>query len=189
MSRGNQYNPPEELGVIYCRSSVAEDLTPPFGWEFNFVLEDSPTELRLYNDIVDEFRGNNKITEVRTIVNESHTDLSCMFQNCTNLISVNTQDWNTSNVTNMSDMFAMCSSLVSLDLSSFDTSKVTDISFMFFGCNSLKELHLDGCSKDTISKIINSDYFPANNTGTIYCKRAEAAGLTAPGNWQFSYID
>jgi hypothetical protein len=31
--------------------------------------------------------------------------------------------------------------------------------------------------------------FPVDNYGTIYCKESEAAGLTPPGNWVFSYIE
>ena len=217
ISHGNQYNPPTKLGTIYCKESMVEGLTPPFGWEFSFVSEDL-TELRLYNDIVDEFRGRN-ITEVRTIVNDTHTDLSEMFRGCANLISVNTEDWDVSNVTNMWGMFMDCTSLTSLDLSSFDTSNVYDIGmmftncgsltelylsnfdtsnvydvdFMFSGCNNLRELHLDNCSNNTISKIITSYGFPTGAisgvTRKLYCKRANAEGLTAPKNWQFSYID
>lgn len=142
ISHGNQYNPPEKLGVIYCRESMAKDLTPPFGWEFIFIQDNSSTELRLYNDIVDEFRGNQEITEVRTIVNESHTDLSYMFNDCINLASVNTQDWDVSNVTSMSNMFDGCKSLTSLDVSNWITDNVTDMTYMFFGCESLTSLDL-----------------------------------------------
>ena len=137
ISHGNDYYPPEKLGVIYCKESAAKDLTPPYGWEFEYVSEDSPTELRLYNEIVDEFRDKDEITEVKTIVNESHTDLSYMFNVCTNLISVNTEDWITSNVYDMNSMFQGCSSLTELDLSNFDTSNVTNMSWMFADCNKL----------------------------------------------------
>ena len=64
---------------------------------------------------------------------------------------------------------------------------------MFSGCTSLHTLRLDNCSNDTISKIIASGGFPTNAiegvTRTIYCKEENAAGLTAPTNWVFSYVD
>jgi surface protein len=113
-----------------------------------------------------------------------------MFRDCQSLTSIgNVSNWDISNVETMGGMFANCYKLTSLDLSNWDTSNVTNMSSMFSGCTSLQELRLDGCSKDTISKIINSNYFPANNTGTIYCKRTNAEGLVAPENWTFSYID
>lgn len=217
IARGNSYNPPTKLGTIFCKESMAEGITPPYGWEFEYVAESSPTELRLYNDIADEFRGNNRITEVRTIVNESHTDLSYMFRECGNLVSINTQDWVTSNVTNMDCMFYGCQSLTSLDLSKLDTSKVTDMSWMFASCYSLTELnlsnfdtsnviemdymfmdcdslhtlHLDNCDYNTINKIINSYGFPTYGiTRIIYCKKSESEdkGLEPPNKWQFSYV-
>jgi hypothetical protein len=61
---------------------------------------------------------------------------------------------------------------------------------MFSSCYSLAELHLDNWSNANISKIITN--LPADNSGvtrTIYCKESEAAGLTLPEGWVFSYID
>lgn len=217
ISHGNQYNPPEKIGSIRCKKSMAEGIEPPYGWEFDYVAEDS-TELRLYNDIADEFRGST-VTEVRTIVNDSHTDLRDMFATCDELASVNTEDWNTGNVTDMGYMFDSCSKLTSLDLSSFDTNNVinmdymfaycyrltsvnlsnfninesTNVDRMFHSCTKLKELRLDSCNNVTISKIINSEWFPtgtvSGETRKIYCKRANTEGLTPPKNWSFSYID
>ena len=95
-------------------------------------------------------------------------------------------------VTDMNGMFSSCSALTSLDVSNFDTSNVTNMSYMFSSCNALHTLRLDNCSNDTISKIITSSGFPTTaitgQTRTIYCKESEAAGLTAPTNWVFSYV-
>ena len=96
---------------------------------------------------------------------------------------------NTSNMTSTSNMFKDCDSITSLDLSNFDMANITNTDNMFSGCTSLHTLRLDNCSNDTISKIITSSGFPANNNGTIYCKEENAQGLSAPGNWEFSYID
>lgn len=217
ISHGNQYNPPEKIGTICCKKFAAEGIEPPYGWEFSYITED-PTELRLYNEISEEFRGG-IMTEVRTIVNDSHTDLRDMFATCDELVSVNTEDWDTSNVTDMSYMFDSCQSLTSLDLSSFDTSNVinmdymfayctkltsvnlsnfninesTNVDRMFRSCTKLKELRLDNCNNVTINKIINSEWFPtgtvSGETRKIYYKEADVSELTAPDGWEFVHID
>ena len=46
----------------------------------------------------------------------------------------------------MQQMFNECSELESLDLSNFDTSNVTDMSWMFDQCNKLKYLNLSNFS-------------------------------------------
>lgn len=59
------------------------------------------------------------------------TDMSCLFENCYELINLDLHSFNTSNVNNMSSMFACCRNLKELDLSSFDTSNVIDMNNMF----------------------------------------------------------
>ena len=70
------------------------------------------------------------------------TDMTYMFYSCSSLTSLDLSNFNTSEVTDMSDMFTVCSSLASLNLSSFDTSLVKDMSFMFSHCRSLTSLNL-----------------------------------------------
>lgn len=69
------------------------------------------------------------------------TMCASMFNNCKNLTSINTNNWNTSNVTSFNNMFNSCSSLQTLDLSNFDTSNATDMNAMFRYCSNL--MHLD----------------------------------------------
>jgi surface protein len=116
-----------------------------------------------------------------------------MFGSCKSLTSLDLSNFDTGNVTDMRYMFNNCKSLTSLDIRNFDTKNVTDIDNMFDACQSLHTLRLDNCSNDTINKIITSYNFPKEAitgvTKTIYCKRANAQGLTPPTNWVFSYID
>lgn len=72
----------------------------------------------------------------------SITDMSGMFDGCTQLTSISLGEIKTSNVINMSRMFTSCKQLKSLDLSSFDTSKVKDFKSMFAGLESLTSLDL-----------------------------------------------
>jgi surface protein len=121
------------------------------------------------------------------------TYMGTMFHSCINLTTLDLSNFDTSNVTIMGDMFTNCNKLTSLDLSNFNIDYLTNTNYMFSNCNALHTLHLDNCNKTTIYKITSSKNFPTNAIEgiirTIYCKESEAAGLTAPTNWSFSYID
>ena len=106
-------------------------------------------------------------------------DMYGMFSRCTNLLSVNASDWDTSKVTNMTyafrscnkltildianwdvsnvtrvyAMFQECSGLTSLDLSNWDVCKVTDMSYMFYQCYSLMSLSLKYWNTKSVTKM------------------------------------
>ena len=65
------------------------------------------------------------------------TKTSYMFYGCSNMISINLSEFDTSNVLSMQYMFSDCSGLTSLDLSGFNTSRVTEIAGMFNKCSGL----------------------------------------------------
>ena len=62
------------------------------------------------------------------------TDMRWMFQNCSDLISLDLSNFDTSNVKCMNHMFCNCPYITSLDISSFDTSNVEDMRDMFAHC-------------------------------------------------------
>ena len=72
------------------------------------------------------------------------TNMSNMFSNCYDLVSLDLSGFDTSHVTDMGNMFKLCENLSSLNLNGFDTSCVTDMSGMFSGCRSLQNLDLSG---------------------------------------------
>lgn len=126
----------------------------------------------------------------------SVTNMHMMFLNNSSLTSLDLSNWKTNNVTSTQSMFENCSSLTEVNLSNFDLSKTptsASVYKMFYGCTSLHTLRLDNCNNTTINKIITSGNFPTGTisgvTRKIYCKEANAAGLTAPTNWVFEYID
>ncbi|WEV41952.1 BspA family leucine-rich repeat surface protein [Bifidobacterium sp. ESL0682] len=63
-----------------------------------------------------------------------------VFWQDTNLESVDTTGWDTSQTTDMIGMFAFCSKLASLDVTHFNTSKVAKMSQMFYQCSNLTSL-------------------------------------------------
>lgn len=79
------------------------------------------------------------------------TNASSMFLACSNMVSVDLSNFDTSNVTDMDSMFADCSSLSSLNVSNFDTSNVTNMIGMFWGCSSLSNLDLSSFNTSNVT--------------------------------------
>ena len=125
---------------MYVNPDNIDGLEAPEGWIF---VDSDGNEIvfgpKLY--VPYEFQNKIELTEVTTMVNESHTDLSKMFQYCTNLAIVDTSDWDTYNVYDMSYMFDVCENLPYLDLYKFITYNVENMTNMFYGCTDL--LYLD----------------------------------------------
>lgn len=82
------------------------------------------------------------LTKVKGFVSNIMHKTNHMFLACYNLISIDTSNWDTSNVQYMQYMFCDCESLTSLDVSNFDTRNVTAMYYMFYGCISLTSLDL-----------------------------------------------
>ena len=105
--------------------------------------------------------------------------MACFFQECSNIISLDFTNFNTSyvkrmdfmfckleklkeikglnkfitsNVKSMKGMFSMCRELEYLDLSNFDTSNVVNMTTMFYKCYKLKEIK--GINKFITNKVI-----------------------------------
>ena len=88
-----------------------------------------------------------------------------LFRDMSDAVSIETGDFDTSNVTNMGLMFYMCNALTSLDVSKFDTSKITNMDYMFSGCNALTSLD--------VSK------FDTSNVTDMRCMFASCNALTS----------
>ena len=119
------------------------------------------------------------------------TDMSLMFQNCSNLLSIDVSKFNTAKVINMEHMFMGCSALTSLDLNNFNTANVTNMGMMFFGCSGLSLLNVssfntanvtnmygmfDGCS--SLTSLDVSSFNTANVTN-IQLMFSECGKLTS----------
>lgn len=91
------------------------------------------------------FYGCTNLTNIEGIenLNTSYVkNMSGMFDQCSNLETLDLSHFNTENVENMIDMFNGCTKLHDLNISSFNTKNVTNMSEMFYGCSSLDSLDL-----------------------------------------------
>ena len=101
-----------------------------------------------FEELIDLFLNNQKIEfqfkftfkqnkeyKIKMNIKEQLKNLRNMFYNCSSLISLNLDNFNTNNVEDMSYMFSGCSSLTSLNLSNFNTNNVKDMNYMFLGMN------------------------------------------------------
>ena len=109
--------------------------------------------------------------------------MSYMFSDCSNLTSINLENFDTSKVENMSYMFSSCSRLNSINLENFDTSKVEDMSYMFKSCKELTSINLKNfitsqvenieemfceCSRLTSLNLINFDTFHVKKMKNLF---------------------
>ena len=105
------------------------------------------------------------------------TDMYCMFYNCGKLTSLEgIKNWDTSKVTAMSYMFSNCSSLMSLDLSGWDTSSVVAMQSMFYNCNKLTSLDLSGWDTSNVTNM-NVMFYGCNNLIEINAENCSEATL------------
>ena len=153
-------------------------------------LSDGVYSLNIGQPITDiRFYESSNITEVVKLNMSSATRLGDVFYRCSNLEYVDANNWLTPNVTEVGGVFCECTNLKEIDISNWNADHLGDRLNIVMGCTSLHTIRMDNCNNATISNIIGTGDFPSSNQGTIYCKRANAEGLEAPGNWTFSYID
>ena len=139
------------------------------------------------------------------------TNMEHMFENCSQLTSLDLSSFNTINVKWMDDMFYNCSSLTSIDVSKFNTSNVTTMLSMFYNCSSLIRLDLssfdtsnvgnlnrliDKCSKLTYIDVSSFDtsmadyvHWEINFDKLIHIKISDGIStyineMSLKGNWQ-----
>ena len=124
----------------------------------------------------------------------SVTHMRSMFSHCESLKKLDLSSFNTLSVTTMEDLFSYCYELEEINMSNFNIRDTVNTYSIFYRCDKLRILRLDNCNNTTISKILGeTTYFPTGlingETRKIYCKRENAAGLTAPDGWEFIYMD
>lgn len=90
----------------------------------------------------DNYTGTSLANEINNLSGTNLTSMESMFSNCSNITSINLDNFDTSNVTNMVETFNYCTSLSNLSSNNINTSKVTSFSRCFIQCTSLQQLDL-----------------------------------------------
>ena len=117
--------------------------------------------LKEYFDIenIDKQNIPNNILELKLIINNYITNMSCMFHKSENLISLpDIHKLDTSNVYDMHSAFSLCENLSEIDngISQWNLENCEDISYLFSTCYSL--INMPDISKWNISKVKYMDY-------------------------------
>ena len=90
---------------------------------------------------------------LKELPNKSLTDMSYMFNNCKNLVSVDFSNWKTDNIISIEAMFQLCPLKEIPDISNFNTQNLENIRAMFCKCINLKSI------PDMNKWFINKDNF------------------------------
>ena len=136
---------------------------------------------------VDNGKGQFDCDSVRTVRFEKSValapDAESLFEYCSNIVSIDMSNVDTSEVKNFTWMFAYCTGLQEIKLpEGFDTSKANDLSGMFYHCESLKGLKLpttfktEACESfdrtfdhmDSLQELDLPEGFSTRNAGTIW---------------------
>ena len=148
--------------IGYSATSVVFDYwSDEYEAKFGQTWEENTTDLSA--DETDSDNASIKIFATESAPNEKYilskgvimanADCSSMFDFCTEIESLNFENFYTDDVTNMSRMFAGYSSSAALDLSNFDTSNVTDMSFMFISYSSSAALNLSSFDTSNVTNM------------------------------------
>ena len=146
---------------------------------------------------ISQYNGNKNVRYAKMLDTSQVTNMSAMFNDCSNLISIPTLD--TSKATNMDSMFSSCSRLISIP--TLDTSKVTDMGGMFVSCSNLTTIPtLDtsqvtdmggmfyGCT--SLTSIESIDFSSCTNTGYVfpsYYNYSKLTSIHVTGSISFSW--
>ena len=144
------------LGVVGAYSPSGSKYLLPNGTKFRYSTFTSPGDIDA-SDITDMsymFGNCTNLVSVPQLDASNVTNMSNMFYGCTRLTTVLLS--NTGNVTNMSGMFYNCKVLITVP--QLDTSKVTNMGSMFSSCNSL--------SNDSLNTILAMCIGATSYTGT-----------------------
>lgn len=139
---------PSTNGYSKVRVNVSEPVSKyvvPNGMKFAYSKAFNPDDFD-FSNVTDMSHMFNYCSNLKTLDiggwdTSMVTDMSFMFDN-TSLRSLDINNWDVSTVTNMSHMFNFNTSLASLDLSNWNPSACTDMSYMFYYCYQLPSLNI-----------------------------------------------
>ena len=87
------------------------------------------------------------------LIDTSEVDSSIVFNNCDNLLYIDTSNWNTSKCTSIS--FQKCSKIKRLDTSKWNTDNVTTFNGAFQGCYELQDIDVTNWNMDNVTNTLS----------------------------------
>ena len=159
-----EYNDPRTIAKYTCN---AKGVLPTFNSEYSAYKvaerdngDGTYTTTIIADDIsvlptVIKFQGKNQLQKVHYLNTGAVTDLSYMFNGCSNLTSINADNLVHSGVKNLSFLFTTCGNLESIDVSSWDTSSVTTMVSMFNSCSSLTSLDVSNWDTSSVTTMVS----------------------------------
>ena len=114
-------------------------------------------------------------------------DMSGMFQE-SDIIELNINDWDVSNVENMAGLFMLDYNLTKLDLSKWDTSNVKNMSDIFSETRNLKYLDITNWDTTNVEKIFDDNMF-FGNLSLTHLKLGNKFANTKLNTELFNYLN
>ena len=149
----NDNNRNERVGETYSLNSGERWGAPdwnPSPWEnplgvTSVVINPSFADVRPTSTCLwfGHFNNLSNITGLKYLNTSEVTIMSCMFDACSSLTSLDLSHFDTSNVTDFSAMFRDCNGLTTINLSSFNTAKAKNMEYMFANCYNLSSLNVN----------------------------------------------
>ena len=87
------------------------------------------------------------------LIDTSEVDSSIVFNNCDNLLYIDTSNWNTSKCTSIS--FQNCSKIKRLDTSKWNTDKITSFNASFLSCRQLQDIDVTNWNMDNVTNTLS----------------------------------
>ena len=130
-----------------------------------------------YPALIDSIEvGSGDDKSVWDIITNNGKRMEYLFYGCSDVLTLDVSNWDTSKATNMQRMFYLCRNLMQVDVSNFNTGNVTDMAYMFYYCDTLKSLDV---SNWDVSKVTNMTYM------FYYCKSLTTLDVS---NWDTSKV-
>ena len=102
---------------------------------------------------------------LESVVNVGNT----MFRDCIGITDLDLTYFNTSTIkTNMQNLFAGCTNLKTVNINNFDMTKITNVNSMFNGCFSLKEIDISGWKNTNNIERAESVFRDCSNLEKVY---------------------
>ena len=211
-----------EINITYClnEENIKNKKVKIFGKIFvennkdkcKILYKDKIHDLTEYIEIINDNnnlnqnQNENKIISIKLIDINKITNLSNMFNDCTQLLYFsNISKINTINITDISNMFYGCNQIVSLpDISNWNTSNISNMAGLFQGCSSLLSLPdiskwntsnvknmsslFEGCANLVTIKIADWDISKVESMNSLFKECKSLQNLPGISNWDTSHV-